>query len=203
MLAFWSEKQGDSGTVFKWRDIMAKRNIHTPGINLERSKGLGFSEIDKETGEHIDEGDRLGELAMRFLEDKEKLEAAISRVESSSVSEEDKAGMLRELNEAMDRLQAQYEADVEVEQERVQEAAEGTLGQMDQLMDELSEQADSIRDVTMDVADVDTSAAAEAAESKRQEVEQTKQEYAEKLRLQMEQAEMLAREMRMRHIRGQ
>jgi phage terminase Nu1 subunit (DNA packaging protein) len=50
---------------------------------------------------------------------------------------------------------------------------------------------------------VDTSAAAEAAESKRQEVEQTKQEYAEKLRLQMEQAEMLAREMRMRHIRGQ
>jgi hypothetical protein len=182
--------------------MMEKRKILTRGIGLGRSREIGISEIDEDTESHVDDGDRLGALAMRFLEDKEKIEDAIERVEASDISSEDKAHMIAELNEAMDQVQAQYEADVEAEQAKVHETIEGDLDQMDQLMDEFSDQADALREVTMDVAEADTSAAVEAAEAKRQELERMKQEYAEQLRLQMEQAEMLAREMRSRRLGG-
>ena len=76
------------------------------------------------------------------------------------------------------------------------------MGQMDQTIDELTEQVDVLRDVTMDAATTDASAAADAADAKKQEFEQMKEEYTEKLRLQMEQAEAQQRNIRNRRLNG-
>lgn len=181
---------------------MAMRRVLSKGMNLGRHGEVGYDELHKETGEQVSEGDRLHELGAKFEEDKTKLEDAIERVQASSIKPEDKAKMIAELNAAIDALQAQYEDDVVAEEAKVQEEIEGQLEQMDQTIDELTEQADSLRDVTMDAASTDASAAAEAADAKKQEFEQMKEEYTEKLRLQMEQAEMQQRNIRNRRLSG-
>lgn len=181
---------------------MAMRRVLSKGMNLGRHGEVGYDELHKETGEQVSEGDRLHELGAKFEKDKTKLEDAIERVQASSIKPEDKAKMIAELNAAIDALQAQYEDDVAAEEAKVQEKIEGQLEQMDQTIDELTEQADFLRDVTMDAASTDASAAAEAADAKKQEFEQMKEEYTEKLRLQMEQAEMQQRNIRNRRLSG-
>lgn len=181
---------------------MAMRRVLSKGMNLGRHGEVGYDELHKETGEQVSEGDRLHELGAKFEEDKTKLEDAIERVQASSIKPEDKAKMIAELNAAIDALQAQYEDDVVAEEAKVQEEIEGQLDQMDQIIDELTDQADSLRDVTMDVASTDASAAADAADAKKQEFEQMKEEYTEKLRLQMKQAEMQQRNIRNRRLSG-
>ena len=144
----------------------------------------------------------LRELGAKFVEDKTKLEDAIERVQASGIKPEDKAKIIAELNAVIDAVQAQYEDDVAAEEAKVQEEIEGNLEQMDQTIDELTEQADYLRDITMDAASTDASAAAEAADAKKQEFEQMKEEYTEKLRLQIEQAEMQKRNIHNRRLSG-
>lgn len=181
---------------------MAMRRVLSRGMNLGRHGEVGYDELRKETDEQVSEGDRLHELGAKFEEDKTKLEDAIRRVEASSIQPKDKAKMIAELNAAIDALQAQYEDDVAAKQAKVQEGIGGQLEQMDQTIDELTEQADSLRDVTMDAASTDTSAAVKAAEAKKQEFERMKEEYIEKLRLQVEQAKMQQRNIRNRRLSG-
>lgn len=178
------------------------RKVLSKGMNLGRHVEVGYSELRKETGEQVAEGDRLHELGAKFEADKTKLEDAIDRVQAANIKPEDKARMIRELNSAIDALQAQYEDDVAEEEARVQEEIEGQIEQMDAAIEELSEQADSLRDVTMEAASTDATAAADAADSKKQEFEQMKHEYVEKLRLQMEQAEIQQRNIRSRRLSG-
>ncbi len=181
---------------------MAKRRVLSKGMNLGRHSEVGYDELHKETGEQVAEGNRIHKLGAKFEADKTKLEDSIERLQASSIKPEDKAKMIAELNAAIDALQAQYEDEVAAEQAKVQEEIEGQLEQMDQVIDELTEQADSLRDVTMDAASTDASAAADAADEKKQAFEQMKEEYAEKLRLQMEQAEMQRREILNRRLSG-
>ena len=54
----------------------------------------------------------------------------------------------------------------------------------------------------MDVASIDATSAADAGDAKKQQLEQMKQEYVEELRLQMQQAEILERNIRARRMRG-
>lgn len=181
---------------------MAMRRVLSKGMNLGRHGEVGYDELHKATGEQVSEGDRLHELGAKFEADKTKLEDAIERVQASCIKAEDKAKMIAELNAAIDALQTQYEDDVVAEEAKVQEEIEGQLGQMDQTIDELTEQVDVLRDVTMDAATTDASAAADAADAKKQEFEQMKEEYTEKLRLQMEQAEAQQRNIRNRRLNG-
>ena len=181
---------------------MAMRKVLSKGMNLGRHTEVGFDELNKETGEQLEERDRLHKIGAKFETDKAKLEDSIERVQAANIKSEDKAKMLAELNAAIDALQAQYEDDVTAEEAKVQKEIEGQLEQMDQTIDELTEQADSLRDVTMDASPIDTSAAAEAADAKKRDFEQMKEEYVEKLRLQIEQAEMQQRNIRNRRLNG-
>lgn len=181
---------------------MAKRRVLSKGMNLGRHSEIGYDELHKETGEQVSEGEHLHELGMKFEADKEKLEDAIERVQEANIKPKDKAKMIAELNKAIDALQTQYEDEVAVEEARVQEEIESQLEQMDQTIDELTEQTDSLRDVAMDAASTDASMAAEAADAKKQEFKRMKEEYTERLRLQMEQAEVQQRSIRNRRLSG-
>ena len=181
---------------------MAMRRVFGKGMNLGKYVEASYDELHKETGEQVSEGNRLHEIGIKFEKDKIKLENAIERVQASSIKAEDKAKMIAELDAAIDALQAQYEDDVVAEEAKVQEEIEERLSQMDQTIYELTEQGDALRDVTMAVATTDASAAADAADAKKQEFEIMKEKYIEKLRLQMERAEIQHRNIRNRRLTG-
>lgn len=181
---------------------MAMRKVLSKGMNLGRHGEVGYTEIDKEAGEQVSEGDKLHELGTKFESDKGKLEDEIEKVQAANISNKDKQKMIAQLNTAIEKLQEQYEEDVSREEERVQEDLCQQIEQMNAAVDELEEQADSLRSVTMDAASTDASAAADAAEEKKREFEQMRDSYVEKLQLQMEQAEIQKRNIRVRRLSG-
>ena len=71
-----------------------------------------------------------------------------------------------------------------------------------QTIDEFTKQTDSLRGVKMEAASIDANSAADAGDTKKQEFEQMKAEYVEKLRLQMQQADIQQRNIRARRLRG-
>ena len=181
---------------------MAMGSYFSKGMNYGRQGELGHDELHKEAEEHIEEGNRLHELGERFEKDKVKLEDALDQIEASSIPAETKKAMRDRINSAIDELVAQYEKDVKEEEAQVHESLETLLEFINQTVDEYSKQADSLRGVTMDVASIDATSAADAGDAKKQELEQMKQEYVEELRLQMQQAEILERNIRARRMRG-
>ena len=181
---------------------MAMGSYFSKGMNYGRNGELGYDELHKEAEEHIEEGNRLHELGERFDDDKAKLEEAFDRIEASSIPEDAKKNLLDRINSAIDALVDQYTKDVEEEEAQVHESLESLLEYMDQIVDEYSKQTDSLRGVTLDVASIDAASAADAGDAKKQELEQMKQEYVDKLRLQMQQAEIQQRNLRARRLRG-
>ena len=99
-------------------------------------------------------------------------------------------------------LQEQYDKEVAEEEAKIKEELEDQIESMQEAADEFEKQADSLKNVQMDVASKDTSAAAEAAEDKKKEFETMKSNYVEKLKLQMEQAETQRRNIRNRRLSG-
>lgn len=72
---------------------------------------------------------------------------------------------------------------------------------IDDLTEELDKQATSLRDVNPEAASTDASAAADIADDQKKENEEMKEEYLGKLKLQKDQAEMMARQIRTRRLR--
>lgn len=169
---------------------MGRRRVLSRGMDLGRHGEIDYTELDKETSEKVSEGDRLQKLGEKFESDKNKLEEEIDKVMAAKISRKDKAALLQELKAAIEKLQEQYDEDVAAEQARVQEEIQARTERMEEAVDELEQQADSLRGVNMDAAATDASSAADAAEAKKQEFEKMKSMYDEKLRMQMEQAEI-------------
>lgn len=179
-----------------------KRNA-SKSTNFGRRGEIGYTEIDNKMREKIAESRRLHELGVKFESDKIKLENEIEKVQASYISNEDKALIIEHLDAAIERLQEQYEKDVFAEQVRILEEMKQQIEQqIDMNIDELNSQVDSLSRVTMEVASVDASAGADAAEAKKQMFEQMKNEYVEKLCLQMEQAERQRKDIQTMHSSG-
>lgn len=187
-------KQGGSG--------MAKRNVFSRGMNLGRHSEVGYEELNKEAGDQISEGEKLEQLGEKFLSDKNKLEDQIEKVQAANISERDKSKLIAQLNAAIEALQEQYDEEVTEEERRVQEELQEQIEVMQETENELAEQVDSLRSVQMDAASTDASAAADAAEAQKQAYENMKNEYIQKLNLQMEQAEIQQRNIRNRRLSG-
>lgn len=172
------------------------------GRSMGLSRGLDSRAMDEQAEDNVLEGTRLHELGEKFVSDKAKIEAEIEKVENSGISEQDKKKLIDQLESALSYLQDQYDLEVTEERERLQQELESQILDMQDAADEMEKQADSLREVHMEAASVDTSAAADAADEKKEEFENMKREYAEKLKLQMEQAEMQQRNIRNRRITG-
>ena len=126
----------------------------------------------------------------------------IEKVQNSKISDADKRKLVAQLEGAITKLQEQYDKEVTEEERKVQEELEGQIESMQEAADEMERQADSLRNVQMDAASTDASAAADAAEAQKQTFENMKSEYVEKLKLQMEQAEIQQRIIRNRRLSG-
>lgn len=170
--------------------------------SLEKTHTLDMKILKRESKDKLEEGNKLKELGMKFESDKEKLENEIEKVKKAKISENDKKKLLTELENAMTKVQEQYEQDVAEEQKKVQEEMEGKIESMQEAANELGKQADSLRNLKMDAASTDASAAAAAADDQKKAFETMKKEYTDKLKLQIEQAEIQQRAMRTRRLSG-
>lgn len=177
-------------------------NTMRHGRQLKRNHSLDGTILQKESNDQVQEGIKLHELGTKFESDKAKLEDEIEKVQNSKISDADKRKLVAQLEEAITKLQEQYDKEVTEEERKVQEELEGQIESMQEAADEMERQADSLRNVQMDVASTDASAAADAAEAQKQTFENMKSEYVEKLKLQMEQAEIQQRIIRNRRLSG-
>lgn len=167
---------------------------------LSLYKSLDGTILNKESSDYVDEGTKLHELGAKFESDKMKLEDEIDKVQNSKISETDKRNLIAQLNAAIEILQEQYARDVTAEEERVQEELMGQIDSMQEAADELERQASDLRNIKMEVASTDASAAADAADAQKQAFEQMKTEYVQKLNLQIEQATIQQRNIRNRRL---
>ena len=158
-------------------------------MNLRKHGAPGYDAFYETAEEQLERRERLNRLGEKFVSDKKKLEDALERVQLSGISAEDKKTMIEELNAAIDALEAQYKREVENEEAEVREETESLLEQIDQTIVDLAKQADSLRGVTMEVTSVDATSAADAGDTKKQELEQMLREYEARFSLQEEQAE--------------
>lgn len=172
------------------------------GRQLGRNHSLDGTILQKESNDQVQEGTKLHELGTKFESDKAKLEDEIEKVQNSKISDADKRKLVAQLEGAITKLQEQYDKEVTEEERKVQEELEGQIESMQEAADEMERQADSLRNVQMDAASTDASAAADAAEAQKQTFENMKSEYVEKLKLQMEQAEIQQRIIRNRRLSG-
>lgn len=172
------------------------------GRQLSRNKSLDGTILRKESGDQVQEGDKLHELGTKFESDKGKLEAEIEKVQNSKISDADKRKLIAQLDNAIVALQEQYERDVTEEEQRIQEELMGQIESMQEAADELEHQATDLRAVKMEAAATDAAAAADAAEDQKRAFEEMKKEYVDKLNLQMEQAAIQQRNIRNRRLSG-
>lgn len=163
-----------------------------------RGREIDYKEVDNETGKEVEEGNRLHELAVEFNSDKAKLEDEIDKVQASNISEADKKHIIAQIEYSIDKLQEQYDDDVAAEEQRVQENIQEQIETMDEAVNELDKQADSLKNVTMDAAATDARVAAEEAEKKKQEFVEMRESYADELQKQIEQAQTMRAHIRTR-----
>lgn len=177
-------------------------NRMSHGWRFGKDHNLDAAVLRKESEDQVQEGAKLHELGTQFESDKTKLENEIEKVQNSKISDADKRKLIDQLEGVIVSLQEQYDKEVTEEEHKVQEEIEDQIESMQEAADELEKQKDSLRDVQMDVASTDASAVADAAEEKKQAFEAMKNEYIEKLKLQMEQAEIQRRNIRNRRLSG-
>lgn len=182
-------------------DEIHRRRNKKMKYGSDKKLGGSLTTLKRELVESFDIGEKKLDFGKKFELDKAKLEDAIARVEASSISDEDKENMLQELSNAVLALEEQYDRDVFEEMLDTKKIINSGIQQMDASINELNEQQDSLKDITMEAAAVDAKAASDEAEKKKREFEEAKNEAVEKLRLQMEQAEMQQRNIRMNRIK--
>lgn len=174
------------------------------GFKMSRGKysGLGYDELKENVEEIVGQQELSDDLVKRFIVDKEKIEERIERVQNSKIPEEEKSKFLSILDDCMNLLQLQYEDEVTAEQEKLQEEMQFQLEQMDEAAEEFDNQLKSLNDVSMDVASVTMDKAINEAEEKKQDFVNMRNEYTEKLNRQIEQANMLRRQILSRRMNG-
>ena len=164
---------------------------------FQKSKGSLDGRVIKRNVERTKERDEgLHEEGEKFWRDKEALEEQYRIIEESSLSAEDKRKTLEALKQLAITREKDFEDKVEKEREKLQEEQKDKIEEYSSGIEELSEEADSLRGVKLEADSADASAAIAALDEKKAEFEQYKADAQEKLRLQIQQAEMQARNMR-------
>lgn len=167
------------------------------GRGFQKSKGSLDGRVIKRNVERTKERDEgLHEEGEKFLRDKEALEEQYRIIEESSLSAEDKRKTLEALKQLAITREKDFEDKVEKEREKLQEEQKEKIEEYSSGIEEISEEADSLRGVKLEADSADASAAIAALDEKKAEFEQHKADAQEKLRLQIQQAEMQARNMR-------
>ena len=168
---------------------MKKQKTLTMGSLDSRSIGRHRTEFEEKEKTIYEEADK-------FLRDKEVLEQHFEDIDESSLSNEDKIKALEALKELALMREKDFDEKVVKERERLQEEQQHEIEDVTSGIEELSEEIESLRGTHLEADSVDASTVIETLEDKKSEFEVEKEKYKEQLRLQIQQAEMQARNMR-------
>lgn len=172
-------------------------------LSSYRKGCLDSSKIHGDAAEKVREGEQLiGELGKKFETDKATIELMIDEIEYDNKSYEEKKEILKGLRNMLEDLQKQYQKEVMEEEYKVQEEIKEQLEIMQEAAEEFSQDADSIRNMELEVATASTDDSVRAAEEKKKEFESMHKEYVDKLNLQIEQEKMQERNILARRLSG-
>lgn len=147
--------------------------------------------------ENFEEKERtIYEEAEKFLRDKDILEQQFEDISESSLSTEDKRKTLEALKELVLMREKDFDEKVTKERERLQEEQQREIDDVTSGIEELSEEIDTFENTHLEADSVDASSVIETLKDKKSEFEVEKEKYKEQLRLQIQQAEIQARNMR-------
>ena len=166
-----------------------------------KQKKLTIGSLDSRTiGHHrteFEEKDKtIYEEADKFLKDKEVLEQHYKDIDESSLSNEDKIKALEALKELALMRERDFDEKIIKERERLQEEQRHEIENVTSGVEELSEEIDTLESTHLEADSVDASSVIEILKDKKYEFEDEKEKYKEQLRLQIQQAEIQARNMR-------
>lgn len=167
----------------KKQKTLAIGSLDSRSIGCHRA---GFEEKEK----------TIYEEAEKFLRDKDVLEQHFEDIDESSLSNEDKIKALGALKELALMREKDFDEKVAKERERLHEEQQCEIDDVTSGIEEISEEIDSLENTHLEADSVDASTVIETLKDKKSEFEVEKEKYKEQLRLQIQQAEMQARNMR-------
>ena len=137
------------------------------GRQRGKNRSLDGTIIRNESDNKLQEGTKLHELGKRFEADKAKTWERDNKSSECKNFRSRQKKLIAELEGGIALLQEQYDKEVAEEEAKIKEELEDQIESMQEAADEFEKQADSLKNVQMDVASKDTSAAAEAAEDQK------------------------------------
>lgn len=158
---------------------------------------LDSKKLKEKADELAKEHNNKKELGEKFLADKEKIDNEMERVENASISDEDKKKLKDILKSAMDQLVEQYDTEITEEQHRIEERESDLIHEAEEAAEEKRKIADEFDgDDSGDSGALHLSDAANEARAQQEEFERIRSAQAERIKLQMEQAQIQRNEMR-------
>lgn len=151
-------------------------------MRLSRSERGRTTDYSTELDRALDDSARLHELGEKFEMDKGTLEARIKKIQGINVPEEQKAGLISEIQAKIAELQQQYERDVVEERQRIEEEMESITDQIEEAATELDDEAAEFNSMRLEGAtDVDVSSAGNAIAEESRRLREQKEEAQRKM----------------------
>jgi len=144
---------------------------------------------------------KLQALGAKFVQDKASIESKIEELQRANNPDYQEA--IHALEKQLATIQQEYEQQVAEIYPEIADDYEMLIEQMNEGAERMEEQAESVRDISMDASSTDTEDAAEALERKKSAFEASRDEHLAKLKPLMEQAAEQQRKMRVRRLRGE
>ena len=156
-------------------------------LSSYRKGCLDSSKIRSDVNEKVKEGEDNRVLGEKFETDKATIELMIDEIENDSKSYEEKKEILKGLRNMLEDLQKQYQREVLEEEYKVEEEIREQLEIMQEAAEEFAQNAESFRNMKLEVVSASTDDSVRAAEEKKKQFEAMHKEYTDKLNLQIEQ----------------
>lgn len=180
---------------------MPRKLIKSNGVNIERAHS--YEEIDHETDSKISEiDDSIRYLGGKFENEKAAIERDMQDLEEANVSDDDKILIREALQKQLDETRRQYDDQITKLIEIRQREVESLLNEMQDSADEFGETAENLRSETLEATGDDLGEAADAADEKKEQFQQMKEDYAQQLQIRVQQAEQQRRNMMSNTLSG-
>ena len=140
--------------------------------------------------------DRTLEKGKDYVSDKNKIEQAMSRIESSDLPYEDKKVQFMILKESLQELDDRYLEDVAKVAEKYERESDAIMKMVEDNVSSIEKQIADLKEVKLESKVVGTEKAVHAAELKKQELSGYAKEELEQLKLRIDQKNLMDREMR-------
>lgn len=175
---------------------MAKSKIKTRGHQFDRhhggdggtdvDSGLDSGVIANNVNEYTESMQELYELGQKFEIDKANLEKEFQEIQALPLSNREKIALLQKLKYKVEKVKKEYDESVKKVHEKIQKAMEEQIRKMETAIEIWKQQADSMRNVTMEATTEDMSDVADIADERRESLEQMRQDNLKFLQEQLE-----------------